>query len=306
MPLPNSKIQQRGFSPNEVVYASDGGTRLQRIRIHDLSVKDPLLQNPPIRSDLARVEGLSVNPGSDQEEHRAGSWVAFVTEDRGLAVRPIDGSADDIHEVRLPPAGTKTESWLLPPFAVEAIFVAHPTGVLCRVEARKTEGITHLFLAEQRSGLPRLAVPPNYLGMYVFWAGQNGRCLLLDRKTLRTVADWEGPGAIREAMSDFKKAYLGLGRSGVLALRIDGDKLVTDWHRQLDGADWSLACFESESVIATNSEGELLVLDSATGKTKEKLRAPAPLALPPAVFGSQVILATVDGGIHFVSLTRVP
>lgn len=308
LPTPSSKIHPiELFFPDESAYASDGGTRLQRFNIHDLSVKESLAQNPPIRSEISIIAGITVDPGTQREEHRDGRWAAFVSEERTFVIRPIDGGADDIHEVRLPPANGMNAEWCLLPCTLEPFFVAHPTGVLCRIEARKTDGITHLFLAEQRTDLPRPAAAPIDRGDFIFWPSQNGRCLLLDRKTLRTAAEWQAPSTIRECRLGFeRRTYLGLGKSGILALRIEEDKFAIDWQRELGGADWFVSSVASKSVIATNSVGEIRILDSATGEIKETIRAPAPLVLPPIALGNLLALATVDGGLHFVSLSNAP
>jgi hypothetical protein len=97
-----------------------------------------------------------------------------------------------------------------------------------------------------------------------------------------------------------------LGKSGILALRIEEDKFAIDWQRELGGADWFVSSVASKSVIATNSVGEIRILDSATGEIKETIRAPAPLVLPPIALGNLLALATVDGGLHFVSLSNAP
>jgi hypothetical protein len=291
-----------------MVFASDGGTRLNILSTHDEGGLQSLVQNPPITSDLATLSGELVVPGPR---------VFFVTADRSIEMRGLDREEAKIHGVRIPAAQPVDQPWRWSPLVLSAdvstggerrtvfdsVVVSHPSGIVCRAELRITEEITHLFVTKCRTDLPPLASSPVKLRSQILCVGTDGRCMLLDPKTLRTVSDCQVAGPIRGVAVDSGLAYILLGRSGVQALDVDGDKLVPGPTRELGEGDWQVVLTKRgrlSDLLLFSSTGEIVKLDRATGGTVWSHRAPAPLALPPQWVGDELVLATTDGGLLFV------
>ena len=285
-------------------YISDGGTRIRTVSTRDWKPLGPVLETPPASSPLTLYEGPLVIIAPEATERPAGRWAFFVTATRAIEVRRLDGGDDDIHGVRMPATSTRDEPWPWAPLVLngEHVLVAHPQGVVCRVEVRRLEGIAHLFPAVHRTDLPRLAAPPIALGPHVLCVGRDGHCLLLDPATLRTVHDWQAPGPIDGGVAaDRDFVFLGLEGRRLQAVRLNEMELLPAWQRPLEDGDWQVAGVVRGFLFVADSAGRILALDPASGQTVWSHTAPAPLALPPASVGNEIVFATIDGGLFFVS-----
>jgi hypothetical protein len=88
----------------------------------------------------------------------------------------------------------------------------------------------------------------------------------------------------------------------VHCVRFQDGKFVTGWVQQLSGASWTLADADQDRLLAIQPDGLIVPLDKVTGGLGPAIRAPAPLALAPLRAGSELALATVDGGLFFVPM----
>ncbi len=284
-----------------IAYVSDSGTRLQSLTAADWQGREPLALAAPAATDLTLLEGTVPVAGPQSPTERTGRWVLFVTTDRKLEMRPIDGP-DEIHAVRLPAVGSGAESWTWPPRAIadRHIIVAHPSGAICRAELRQAEGIVHLFVSEWRDDLPPLAAPPVAIGERVLCAGSGGRCLLLDPITLKTIAEWDAKSPIRAlAAGDYALAAIQAGER-LQTLRIDAMGLAVHWETPLEGPGWTLSA-EPGRLFAVHESGLVRCIDPTSGKTTAELLALAPLAAPPRTVAGELVLCTIDGGVHLVA-----
>jgi outer membrane protein assembly factor BamB len=238
-----------------------------------------------------------------------------VTADRSLEIRDVDRDEISIHGVRIPAVQPPGQLWHWSPLVLAAnrgvghgrvfdsVVVSHPSGIVCRAELRRTEEITHLFVTECRKDLPPLAAPPIEFHGHILCVGSDGRCMLLDSTTLRTITDWQASGSIGGVASDSATIFLMVDRSTVQALESRDGKLVPGWQRKLDGGDWQIACVardRSPSLVAFNASGEIAALDWNSGQTVWSYKAPAPLGLPPQWVEDELVLTTIDGGVFFV------
>ena len=246
---------------------------------------------------------------------------SFITAERSLELRVLRQPGEPIHWVRIPAIPAAAEPWRWAPLelrvpgdlaAIECIIAAHPSGILCRAEIRQTEGITHLYVTECRSDLPRLAASPIQVRAneherdQLLCVGTDGNCLLLDGASLRTISSWQAAKRVSGgAVAKSGRVFLGLEGSTVQALRLDAERLVPDWQQELQGPDWQLAGLTDGFLLATNPSGLVLALDPSTGQTVWSHTAPAPLALPPTVLAAEIVLATMDGGLFFVPGPKV-
>jgi outer membrane protein assembly factor BamB len=301
---------------SDMVFVSDGGTRLNRFSLRDWGKVESRNQSPPITSDLALFRGDFAISGELFRPTQSGRWVLFVTADRSIELFDPD-EQNGIHGVRIPAVQPADQPWRWSPLVlqsyrpddgkrdgvVDTIVGAHPSGIVCRAELRRTEEITHLFVTECRKDLPPLAAPPVEFHDAVLCVGADGKCVLLDSTTLRTVSDWQASGPIGTVATVLGTAFLMVDRSTVQALESRDGKLVAGWQRQLDGGDWQIARVERDNgsrLFAFSSSGEIVALDPSSGQTVWSFRAPASLALPPQWVGNELLLATIDGGLFFV------
>jgi hypothetical protein len=288
----------------QLVYPSHNGSRLHQISCVDGTDAEPLVLGPAARSPVTVYDGTLQIRGSEAIERQSGRWAVYLSSERTLEIRRLGQRQDEIHASRLPAAKDSTEPWTWAPLMLQGgqVLAAHPSGVVCRAEVRRAEGIAHLFLAQTRNDLPRLAVAPHDLGNRLLLAGVDGQCVLLDSASLRSTALWEAPFQVRDLVTDrHDNAFVLLEDSRVYALRRQGDELMLRWHVELPGAGWRLAGLHRDRLIATDSTGLIQVLDSTTGRAQWRHQAVAPLALPPKPIGHDLILATVDGGLFFVA-----
>lgn len=299
----------------EMVFASDAGTRLCRVSSRDWMKVESLAQSPPISSDLAIFSGDLMIAGQGASGSQFGRWVSFVTADRSIELRELGRAENRVHGVRIPASPPAEQPWQWPPVILEdrhgvgkarslnGIIASHPSGIVCRAEIRRTEEIDHLLVTEWRKDLPPLAAPSFEFYGQLLCVGTDGRCMLLDANSLRTISDWQSSGPIGGVAADSATAFLVVERTTVRALESRDGKLEADWERKLDAGDWQIACVARDGVshlFAVNSAGEIVALDPRSGQTVWSYQAPAPLALPPLWVGDELVLSTIDGGIFFV------
>jgi len=301
LPAPASGIQVTADG-QRMVYVAEPGTRLQSVATADWRGREPLPLAAAPTSALTLLEGKVTIGGAGAATERVGQWVLFVTTDRKLEMRPVDGP-DAVHAARLPAVGDGGDAWTWPPRVVadQHIIVAHPAGTICRAELRQAEGIVHLFVTDARSDLPPLAGPPVAIGDRLLCAGSGGRCLLLDPTTLKTIAEWDAKSPIRAvAAGDYALAAIQTDER-LQSLRIDAMGLAVHWATPLDGPGW-LVSAEPGRLFAVHESGLVRCIDPTSGKTTAEIETPAPLALPPRTVAGELALCTIDGGLHFVAL----
>ncbi len=287
---------------NELLYVSDGGTRVRSVSVGDWSSGRVHAQNAPARSAPAVFSGKLAIKTADALAPRSGRWALYVTADPAIEMRPLDEARDEIHAARLPAEESGGGAWPWPPLVIGSshVIVAQPAGRVYRAEPRITDGITHLFVTEQRADLPPLAGAPMALGGLLCCVALDGKCLLLDPATLRTVADWQAATRIRNVAADGERVFLCDGTK-IQAVRLEDAKLEPAWSRDLEGRDWSLAAVDRGVIFAARPSGAIVAVDGLSGQVLARIAAPAPLAAPPRQVGDQLILATIDGGVTFVA-----
>jgi outer membrane protein assembly factor BamB len=301
VPAPTSSARVTADG-QRIVYVSDSGTRLQSIATADWQGREPLPLAAAAATDLSLLEGTVAVAGPGSPTERTGRWVLFVSTDRKLEMRPIDGP-DEIHAARLPAVRSGNELWTWPPrvIADRHIIVAHSSGTICRAELRQAEGIVHLFVSDVRDDLPPLAAPPVAIGERLLCAGSGGRCLLLDPMTLKTIAEWDAKSPIHAlAAGDYALAAIQ-ANDKLQTLRIDTMGLAVHWETPLEGSGWTLSA-EPGRLFAVHETGLVRSIDPMSGKTTAELQALAPLALPPRTVDGELVLCTMDGGVHFLAI----
>jgi hypothetical protein len=174
--------------------------------------------------------------------------------------------------------------------------------VLCRIEVRESDDILHLAVADHRSDLPGLFTAPIPMDKAVVCIGRDGRCLAVDSKSLRTVAEWQAAGPVQSVLAGPEQLWICVEGSAVQRVRFQDGRFVTEWVQQLSGPEWTLADADGNRMLAIQSDGLIVPLDKWTGAVGTAIRAPAPLAIAPLRVGSELALATVDGGLFFVPM----
>jgi hypothetical protein len=307
--IPSPVSLMRHTQPaRELVYGCDGGNAIQVVSTHNWARVGESLRTQPIGSELTVYDGELPVYSGDASERRLGKWVLYVTRDRILVIRPIDATADDIHGVRLPAEAANQAAWKWAPVVIEGfgIMAAHPTGELCHARIQKSGDIVHLFIAQRRTDLPPLLMPPIPMGDSLVCLGRDGRCLALDPKSLRTLFEWQAPATIHNAMVTDNHLWLCLKNSAILSLRYDAGKFEEQWQQSLRGTGWSLAAALHNRLLAVHPDGLMVALNKSTGELGRASRTPAPLVLPPRWAGEELVLATVDGGVFFVPAPTAP
>ena len=307
---------------SEMIYTSDGGARIQLVSTERWQPSAPRVAGPAVASDLAILDraGLAIR-GAEGIENRSGRWAIYASSERSLEMHPLDAADDDIHGVRLPPAksGDGLDRWsvlVMTPggSAAEAptgLIASHPSGTVCRAEARRTGEVVHLFVTACRSDLPQLAAAPlRFTGSggsetypdRVLCVTGGGRCELLDSVSLRTVSSFEAGAAVTAGIAaDASAVFLGLPHGTVRAVRWQPpNDLEPIWQKQLEGDKWWIAGVQRGELLCFNRAGRITALETDTGAIRWEHKAPAPLALPPARAGSRLMLATSDGGLFFM------
>ncbi len=303
--------------PQEMIFSSDGGSRLWNVSTRDWTGDEPLAQSPKITSDLAIASGRWIVTGKEESRGELGGWTAFVTAERSIELRELGRRETGIHGVRIPQAPSGKEPWRWSPMILRptaqktasekndlvGVLASHPEGIVCRAELRRTDEITHLQVTECRRDLPPLADAPVAFVDRILCAGSNGRCVALDSISLRTLSEWQAAGPITCVASDSDAVFLTVNRSSIQTLLIREDQLEAGWNRKLDDGEWRLTCRGNGSaqvLLAYDLTGAIVALDRNSGETLWTYQAPAPLALPPQLVEDYLVFATVDGGIFSV------
>jgi hypothetical protein len=300
-------LVRRSLSSRELIYASDGGNAIQVVSEQHWARVGESLRTAAIGSPLTVYDGELTVHGANRRQQRRGRWVLYISADRTLILRPIDAADDDVHGVRLPAAGTSSESWNWAPILCgdSSIIAARAGGEVCRVQVQESNDILHLAIAESRGDLPSLLMAPMAIDGNVVCLGQDGRCLALDPISLKTRGDWQAPAAIRSAIGDGRRVWVCLEDSTVISLRCDAGAIEPEWQRPLQGAGWSIAD-SGDRLLGIHRDGFMVALDKATGELGRPIRAPGRLVMSPQRVGDELALATEDGGVFFVAAPAVP